>query len=315
MFVICSLLLLSSCDKELVKGPGEWEQERRNNFYDYKVKNREGFDMLSITPCAYNEDTAFLTGIKNEKHWIGMFDQQTKKQLQEWNGSETIDREIKIDRGYGEIETMRLSAFHFESDIHKTSWGFVMIPYYTERGSNWGIGMLEAGGYARDILLLNGDKLIVYPLNNPGIVQPHWFQESIVVSSYEYGGEGIDYTVLSPDGKKVVDMKDRPQNWLVEEKNIFPVSYTDGIGLRDWRRDAERCDIRIYRNNYAISETVWETPIPSLLNIKGDARFNITVLEQGNPIWKYRIDVTNRDGSKQQVLFTVNVETGALTEI
>ena len=90
MFVICSLLLLSSCDKDPLMGSEEWEQERRNNFYDYKVKNREGFDMLSITPCAYNEDTAFLTGIKNEKMWIGMFDNHTKEQLKEWNGTKTV---------------------------------------------------------------------------------------------------------------------------------------------------------------------------------------------------------------------------------
>lgn len=65
MFVICSLLLLSSCDKELVKGPGEWEQERRNNFYDYKVKNRDGFDMQSIIARSLNDDTTFLRSIYN----------------------------------------------------------------------------------------------------------------------------------------------------------------------------------------------------------------------------------------------------------
>ena len=127
MFVICSLLLLSSCDKELVKGPGEWEQERRNNFYDYKVKNREGFDMLSITPCAYNEDTVFLTGIKNEKMWIGMFNNHTKEQLKEWNGTKTVERTIKIDKGYGETKLLNVSTFDFRSGIYKTNRGFIAV--------------------------------------------------------------------------------------------------------------------------------------------------------------------------------------------
>ena len=74
MFVICSLLLLSSCDKEPLMGSEEWEQERRNNFYDYKVKNRDGFDMQSIIARSLNDDTTFLFGIKNERMWIGMFE-------------------------------------------------------------------------------------------------------------------------------------------------------------------------------------------------------------------------------------------------
>ena len=47
MFVICSLLLLSSCDKE---------SNSIDIFYDYKVKNQEGFDIYSIILCPYNED-------------------------------------------------------------------------------------------------------------------------------------------------------------------------------------------------------------------------------------------------------------------
>ena len=80
MFVICSLLLLSSCDKEPLMGSEEWEQERRNNFYDYKVKNRDGFDMQSIIARSLNDDTTFLFGIKNERMWIGMFERM------EWDG-------------------------------------------------------------------------------------------------------------------------------------------------------------------------------------------------------------------------------------
>ena len=76
MFVICSLLLLSSCDKE---------SNSIDIFYDYKVKNQEGFDIYSIILCPYNEDTTFLTGIKNEKMWVGMFDEHTIERM-EWDG-------------------------------------------------------------------------------------------------------------------------------------------------------------------------------------------------------------------------------------
>lgn len=302
MFVICSLLLLSSCDKELVKGPGEWEQERRNNFYDYKVKNREGFDMLSITPCAYNEDTAFLTGIKNEKMWIGMFDNHTKEQLKEWNGTETIERTIKIDKGYGEYEILDVS--YFTCDLKSTEWGFVAIPKYAHRVLSGAIsdsGKFEIG---KDILLLNGNEIIVYPLNYPAIANPYWFQGSIFVLNMI---EDCTYSIiLSPDGKKIAEWKG---NFVNGDFNPVPISYTEGIFI------ARESDFFIIRHNYQTGKDVWKTSIPSLKGVEDNARINSTILEQSNPIWKYQIDITNYDGSKKQVIFTVDVETGEVTEI
>ena len=301
MFVICSLLLLSSCDKDPLMGSEEWEQERRNNFYDYKVKNREGFDMLSITPCAYNEDTAFLTGIKNEKMWIGMFDNHTKEQLKEWNGTKTVERTIKIDKGYGETELFNVTAFDFRSDIYKTNWGFTAALSYLHRENTL---LTSSDIVSKDIFLLNGNEIIVYPLNYPAIANPYWFQGSIFVLNMI---ENCTYSIiLSPDGKKIAEWKG---NFVTGDFNPVPISYTEGIFI-----DRES-DYFIIRYNYQTGKDVWKTSIPSLKGVEDNARINSTILEQSNPIWKYQIDITNYDGSKKQVIFTVDVETGEVTEI
>lgn len=301
MFVICSLLLLSSCDKDPLMGSEEWEQERRNNFYDYKVKNREGFDMLSITPCAYNEDTAFLTGIKNEKMWIGMFDNHTKEQLKEWNGTKTVERTIKIDKGYGETELFNVTAFDFRSDIYKTNWGFTAALSYLHRENTL---LTSSDIVSKDIFLLNGNEIIVYPLNYPAIANPYWFQGSIFVLNMI---ENCTYSIiLSPDGKKIAEWKG---NFVNGEFNPVPISYTEGIFI-----DRES-DYFIIRHNYQTGKDVWKTSIPSLKGVEDNARINSTILEQSNSIWKYQIDITNYDGSKKQVIFTVDVETGKVTEV
>lgn len=301
MFIICSLLLLSSCDKDPLMGSEEWEQERRNNFYDYKVKNREGFDMLSITPCAYNEDTAFLTGIKNEKMWIGMFDNHTKEQLKEWNGTKTVERTIKIDKGYGETELFNVTAFDFRSDIYKTNWGFTAALSYLHRENTL---LTSSDIVSKDIFLLNGNEIIVYPLNYPAIANPYWFQGSIFVLNMI---ENCTYSIiLSPDGKKIAEWKG---NFVNGDFNPVPISYTEGIFI-----DRES-DYFIIRYNYQTGKDVWKTSIPSLKGVEDNARINSTILEQSNPIWKYQIDITNYDGSKKQVIFTVDVETGEVTEI
>lgn len=301
MFVICSLLLLSSCDKDPLMGSEEWEQERRNNFYDYKVKNREGFDMLSITPCAYNEDTAFLTGIKNEKMWIGMFDNHTKEQLKEWNGTKTVEHTIKIDKGYGETELFNVTAFDFRSDIYKTNWGFTAALSYLHRENTL---LTSSDIVSKDIFLLNGNEIIVYPLNYPAIANPYWFQGSIFVLNMI---ENCTYSIiLSPDGKKIAEWKG---NFANGDFNPVPISYTEGIFI------ARESDYFIIRHNYQTGKDVWKTSIPSLKGVEDNARINSTILEQSNPIWKYQIDITNYDGSKKQVIFTVDVETGEVTEI
>lgn len=181
MFVICSLLLLSSCDKEPLMGSEEWEQERRNNFYDYKVKNRDGFDMQSIIARSLNDDTTFLFGIKNERMWIGMFDNHTKEQLKEWNGTETIERTIKIDKGYGEYEFHNVVAIF--ADFYKTNWGFVgeLKHLLNKRTFTWD----SRDEFKKNILLLNGNEIIVYPLNYPAIANPYWFQGSILIIKYD----------------------------------------------------------------------------------------------------------------------------------
>ena len=301
MFVICSLLLLSSCDKDPLMGSEEWEQERRNNFYDYKVKNREGFDMLSITPCAYNEDTAFLTGIKNEKMWIGMFDNHTKEQLKEWNGTKTVERTIKIDKGYGETELFNVTAFDFRSDIYKTNWGFTAALSYLHRENTL---LTSSDIVSKDIFLLNGNEIIVYPLNYPAIANPYWFQGSIFVLNMI---ENCTYSIiLSPDGKKIAEWKG---NFVNGDFNPVPISYTEGIFI-----DRES-DYFIIRYNYQTGKDVWKTSIPSLKGVEDNARINSTILEQSNSIWKYQFDIINYDGSKKQVIFTVDVETGEVTEI
>lgn len=301
MFVICSLLLLSSCDKDPLMGSEEWEQERRNNFYDYKVKNREGFDMLSITPCAYNEDTAFLTGIKNEKMWIGMFDNHTKEQLKEWNGTKTVERTIKIDKGYGETELFNVTAFDFRSDIYKTNWGFTAALSYLHRENTL---LTSSDIVSKDIFLLNGNEIFVYPLNYPAIANPYWFQGSIFVLNMI---ENCTYSIiLSPDGKKIAEWKG---NFVNGDFNPVPISYTEGIFI-----DRES-DYFIIRYNYQTGKDVWKTSIPSLKGVEENARINSIILEQSNSIWKYQIDITNYDGSKKQVIFTVDVETGKVTEV
>ena len=106
--------------------------------------------------------------------------------------------------------------------------------------------------------------------------------------------------VINNHGETICRLKD---NYII---NSQPLSYTDGISLSS---------DHITRHNSQTGKDVWSTHIPSLADIESDARKNTTIIEQGTLIWKYQIDITNRDGNKKRVVFTVNVETGEVTEL
>lgn len=309
--MICSTLLLPSCDKDDLKDPLDFIQQQQKDFYGYHVKDKNNIDVTSIETAAQLGDSVFLTGFKNNRIWIALFNEQTKEQLQEWNGTEVLERTIKIDKGYGEYEIFNITGYRLQ--LEKTVWGFVSTIEYLQKTN----GLLTSSDIInKDILFLNGDKIITYSLNNPSIVNHCWFQESIIASSYEYGSDGKNY-VISPNGKKLAELKEVPdKEWYID---FIPVSYTEDIGLIQANIYPNNEEIgqytRIRKRDHSAAKTIWSTDILSLKNLEDNARINASILEQNNPIWKYQIDITNYDGSKQQVIFTVDVETGEVIEI
>lgn len=290
--IISFMLLLSSCKEDEI-----------DLFYGYNVADREGFDPQSLS-LNYCGDTVFITGLKNERMWVGMFDGQTKEQLREWSGTEPVERTMEIDLGYGNFLTVKVSGFGF-SNYYKTDWGGVSYLRYMERDTNWSIGDDEMNTkfYYKDVLFLNDNNAIVYPTSYDSghICNTLWFQGSIIIDSQ------YNYIVLSPNGKEMAVLEECVYS------GVFPVSYTDGVFLNYGGSD--KVYYSICRHNYQTAKDVWSTSIPSLQGIKENTRINTTVLEQKSQIWKVQIDATSIDGSKQQIVLTIDVETGELTEI
>lgn len=83
--VFCLLLILAACGDD-----GD-----KVNVYPggYRIKNAEGLDWNNVSANTIGDST-WLCGLKNWKIWIGLFDEQTKEQLEEWNGIETIPENL-----------------------------------------------------------------------------------------------------------------------------------------------------------------------------------------------------------------------------
>lgn len=80
------VILLVGCSKE---------KDCIDDFYGYRIQNTDGIDNESLNVYMVSPDSTFLSGIKNRKIWIGLFNEQTKEQLQEWEGTEILADSVK----------------------------------------------------------------------------------------------------------------------------------------------------------------------------------------------------------------------------
>lgn len=349
MLKICSKLLISCCIISFFAFGCKKNTENPSDDgimgYINNIKDKDGIDLNSIDgrnlnphfnefsdiDCAHG-DTAVLWGLRNNKLWLSFFNNKTKQQLIEWNSSEEVTKNIKItiNKGYGESETFYYDTFSLYY-LHYTPFGYIGFCQY--RNQYYGTKLLK------DWFIINNENIYFFNTSKDDkIYQPKrnyklWYNNSVIISFSElptdlssltgisdisnivdlyhllekfpnanYKIPNLDrYTcVINNHGETICRLKD---NYII---NSQPLSYTDGISLSS---------DHITRHNSQTGEDVWCTHIPSLADIESDARVNTTIVEQGTLIWKYQIDITNRDGSKKRVVFTVNVETGEVTEL
>ena len=110
-YLLLSVLILSlfGCDKEeTVQG--------------YYIKNLKGLDLEKIQVYEFSLDSALLFGFRDQKIWIGLFDNHTKKQLHEWESLNVYkEKEYKID--YGRTITWNIEAVSYTHlDVYKRQW-------------------------------------------------------------------------------------------------------------------------------------------------------------------------------------------------
>lgn len=282
--IICSLLL-SSCGKDALEDPNDLIKQQQKDFYGYNVKDKSNIDVTSLVATELRDST-FLTGFKDNKMWITLFDKQTKEQLQEWNATKTIERTIKIDKGYGEYDIFNIGKFIL--NLEKTDWGFVSTIEYIRETDGYLLSSNDV--INKDMLFLKDKQLIHIQAPSIKINNPNWYKGSIVISQVD------TIIVLSANGEKICELNSIPHR----DNNIYPVSYTDGLNLTESNY--------ISRFNFSNNKYVWKTS----LDIESNARKTVTILDKDDKQWTFQFDVVNYDGSKQQVKFSVDIATGEI---
>lgn len=101
------VMLVVGCSKE---------ENGVDNYYGYHIRNEEGLDKESIGKEQISPDSTFLFGIKNRKIWMGLFNEQTKEQLEEWECMEMLADSVKKISAYYSLVTIK-GGYIFNAEL------------------------------------------------------------------------------------------------------------------------------------------------------------------------------------------------------
>lgn len=255
------------------------KSEEVNGFVVYDFDGNVCVDNVSIRR---NDTSMWYCGFQGDKVWVGFYDEEGD--FREVVGKENFERKRKVHVGYGEYKDVYIDNIHI-NEVIKTDFGYVFRPsYWSDRNE------FSSNGYYSDIFFINNGELIFIPLDS-GYSQDFrkWYDGSYLVDR-KY--------VLSSEGNKLVEFTREASG------DLEPLSYSIAVEYRYRRFDCY---------DYANDEQKWYTFIDKLNNVQSDAKITMSLLEKRESVWKYRCDIVNRDGSKSNFKFELNIEDGKMT--
>ena len=217
--------------------------------------------------------------------------------MQEYIGEEVYDRNKQIYQGYGEYENIYVECFYF-GKLLTTNWGYVFVP-----------SLQTSSSIMPDLFICKDGKMkrLDTPSNN--IELYNWYEDSFLV--YEHT---IVYTIYSSAGELILQQskkRDPAHPDPFWSGNIVPISYSSYIWTERWGWGDGSASLRIRRydlNSY-LTSPLWQQEVA---NIPSSSKVTWILLDNETEIWTYMIDILHYDGSKQQIKFSININTGDL---
>lgn len=254
------------------------------------------------------EDAAYAgkevyTGFQDNKLWAGYCDANG-----DFKEMRTLD-DFERDRTYQEEEYDEYEEFHVDvvginNYVQKDGYGYAILPRYIDYIE--GVPMLALEG--RDVLFLNEKDGVIYVHYHDecyGILDD-WYEDSIILWHSDHNNHSL--SVFTMKGEKIVDrvnLRCSTDN-IYDVYGVYPIAYDEAI-----------CFCRIggvsaLRNNFSSETTIWSTGVEKLNKVPSDARITFTLKEKNAQSWLVQCDVVNRDGSKSEFSFHLNIETGEI---
>lgn len=237
------------------------------------------------------EDVLYIdhlyVGFQGNKLWWGYYDENDI--FKETCSLNVFERDRTFHLGYDEYKDVHIDGIGVDSSIHKHKEGYILIPRYYDKSE----------GFYCDVLFLNKQDNKIYigtiPYSRSGTywVQD-WYEDSILLWESDY-----PLFVFNMKGEKIAEFAKKSS---YNSNNLYPVDYDEGIVFNR----------KVLRYNLTDKKEIWATTVDKLKDVPADARITFTLKDQSTPVWLSQCNIVNKDGSKAEFTFTLNIETGEI---
>lgn len=228
-------------------------------------------------------------GFQENKLWGGYIDENGL--FKEIYSLDDFERDRTFHIGYGEYIEAHIDGIGVNSSMYNHKDGAVLIPRYYDKD--------KSESFYCDVIFLNkqDNKIYIgaipYSRSSRYLVQD-WYEDSILL----WESDNPLLIVFNMKGEKKAEF----EKSRFDFNNLYPVDYDEGIVFNR----------KVLRYNLTDKKEIWATTVDKLKDVPADARITFTLKDQSTPVWLSQCNIVNKDGSKAEFTFTLNIETGEI---
>ena len=253
------------------------------DFYGNIIAKNVGFD---------NKNNLCI-GFQGNKLWTGYSKEDGS--YKELSSSNEINRDVTLNLGYGEYKNVHIDAIDNIQNV-KNYYGYAVVPQYVDKTKN-----SEKYPFISNIVFLNEQDNQIYvspisilPDNIYNFEIQNWYKNSIIF--YNYG----HLFIYNMNGEKIIDTNYQ----LTSDETLYPINYNETISVG--------LDGNVKRYSLSNNTITWETWIEKLRDLPYDAKITYTIKGTDTTEWLFQYNYVNKDGSKGEFSFTLDINTGKI---
>lgn len=267
---------------------------------EFNVKDTTG--LVCLTHSLTHSDTSLvcLGGTRNGNIWFGVFDNKTKDQVYECSTDIKLKRTVTKDLGYGEsvtfvVDEMVMYSVDYQDNKLVSSVSLMNEnEYYPLLYTCDGINMYECE-LEKD-LIRYGSPVCWF-----------WYENTVNVNNHNHADYACSLYDLTGKLIRKVDREYLSNNSIIinfsgEPCSLYEFINIGGSNLMKYDLLGDFKDKALWSTNY----------LETIEGVQQHPRVTTNLQSKNKNIWTYKVDILNKDGSKVNTFFKINIDNGEI---
>ena len=284
----CQLSLVDVSDTEMiadviVTNNGNEKKEKRKyrknifsmeDYYKYFTSGYKVKDISNFVPLIANQERNFLSGVKDNKLWVGYFDADTKEQVYEKKDKEDFSFKKRVLSENGSYEDFTVKSFSVDESIDDNL--FKLIFYLSNENTENMLNLM--------LWFSKSGKKFDYN-SNVKLLEP-WYNNSYIINFYD-----DSWICFSEEGESIFTASDL---YFPLRDPKYPVAYNYFVEA------VPRWDGLTFSLKRIVDDgnTSWERDDVSVSVEQSDYKYAIEFVEQNEQSCTLNVDIIESSGKQ-----------------